>query len=142
MKLEYRAIGSTGSYSVLANSTAGDVVKEWQPDSSLNSVQRENLAAAVGQNNNSYRQPLGNISTKISLDLTVTKASETTASAFGAATQIALLGGKNHLKVTLGTDVEFYPNAVCSKCKARYLGATVEFQIELESDLVTSTEPS
>ena len=142
MKLEYRQVGSSSGYTVLADSVAGDVVKEWQPDSSLNSVQRENLAAAVGQNNNSYRQPLGNISTKIGIELAVTLGGETAASQFGAAAQIALLGSKNHFKVTMGADVEYYPNAVCFKCKARYLGATIEFQIELESDLVTATEPA
>jgi hypothetical protein len=139
MKLEYRAVGSSGGYTTLAD--IGDVVKEWQPDASLNSVQRENLAAAVGQNNNSYRQPLGNISTKISVELTNTQASTTLAAAFARTTVNNLLGTKNHLKATFGTEVQYYPNAVCSKCKPRYLGATTEFQIEFESDIVTATEP-
>jgi len=138
MKIQYQPSGSAGQvgWLTLADSTAGDVVKDWKPKASLASVQREPLAAMPGQNNNEYRQPLGNITEKISVDLTVTKASETMAAAFAMTTRQNLLGSKNDFLVTFGSSKQLHANGVCSGVGATYEGATVEFQIELETDLV------
>jgi hypothetical protein len=96
----------------------------------------EDLCATVGQMNNSYRQPLGNTREKIPLKVSVVKANETTAAAFAMATRIALLGTKNDFLVTIGSSKQLHANGICPQCKAKYLGAAVEFQIELETDLV------
>lgn len=140
LKLEYREVGFVGSYSLLAD--VSDVVKEWNPDVSLNSVQREDLAQTPGQKAPAYRQPLGNIVTRLQMDISATKTTLELASQFARETTIALLGTKVNLKMTKGTDVEFYPNAVFSRCAHRNGGATVEFNLSAESDLVTADEPA
>lgn len=142
MLLEYKVVGSQQGYVSLANESAGDVVKSWSPDGSLNSIQRENLAATPGQCNPAFRQPLGNIVEKISLNLTVNKASAAAAAAFARTTKTALLGSKCHFRLTIDTEVQYYPNGVCSKCHPTYQGSTTEYQIELETDLVTAQAPS
>jgi hypothetical protein len=138
VKIQYKQSGGSGQvgWQTLADSTAGDVIRDWKPKAALASVQHESLAAAVGQNNNSYRQPLGNISEKISVQLTVVKANETQAAAFAMTTRQNLLGSKNDYLVTFGSSKQLYANGVCSACSPSYEGATIEFQIELESDLV------
>ena len=142
MLIQYRTAGGSTGYVTLADPSAGDVVREWSPDAALGSVQRENLAAAVGQLNSSYRQPLGNIATKLSINLSANYATAAAAAAAGASNQVALLGSKNHFKYTEGTTVLYFPNAVCSRCRWTPTGREIEYQIELETDLVTTYEPS
>ena len=138
MKLEYKTASGQTDYETLADYT--DVVREWQPNATAKS-QHDDLAVNPGEQNNNFRQPLGNISTKIALDLTVTKADETTAAAFARTTTRTLLGSKNHFKLTVGTEFQYYPNGICTKCSFRLAGATVELNIDLETDLVTKTAP-
>jgi len=134
--LQYKPV-SGGNYASLMDVTKGDSLVDWMPDAVLNSVQRENLAAAVGQLNNSYRQPLGNISVKLSIQLTTVSPDETTAAANAATVQTTLLGSKCHLKAVFGGTTLYYPNGVCTRVKPRFLGASTEFSIEIETDQVT-----
>lgn len=146
LKIEFRTVGAVGSYSLLADVTAGDVVEDFAPDASVTSVQKSPLAQAVGQLGAEYRAPLGNVVTKLTFKLVQTSASETAASASARALTLALLGAQVNLKVTKGAgtplDAEFYPNAVFSRCAHRNLGATIEYQLACETDLVTGTEPA
>lgn len=135
MKIQYQPTGGTSGWQILADVTVGDVVVDWNPQATVK-VQLEDLCAAVGQLNNSYRQPLGNTREKISIQLTVTKTSETLAATFAMTTRQALLGSKNDFLVTFGTAKQLHTNGVCSACSADYQGATIEFKIELETDLV------
>ena len=147
MKLQFRVAGTNAlGYQTLADESAGDVIRDWSPDATLNSNQRENLAVAVGQNNNSYRQPLGNISTKLSLNITVTKAGEAAAAQWARLAVTTFLGSKTHLKACFGTyngtryqEEQLFNNAVCSHCRAAYQGSTVELTIDFETDLVVDT---
>lgn len=143
LKIEYRTVGATGAYSVLADTAAGDVVKDFAPDANVGSVQKTPLAQGQGQLSPEFRIPLGNVVTKLSFELAQTSASEAAASASARNTTIALLGSLNNLKVTKGvSDVEYYPKAVCSKCSHKNGGATIEYVITMETDLVTATEPA
>lgn len=137
MKIQYQLSGGGNQvgWQTLADVTQGDVVKDWNPAASVK-VQNEDLCAMPGQLNAAYRQPLGNTREKISIALSVTKADETTAAAFAMTTRIALLGSKNDFLVILGSSKQLHTNGVCSAVKSNYQGATVEFQIELETDLV------
>lgn len=137
MKIQYQPSGGANQvgWQTLADVTQGDIVVNWNPAASVK-VQNEDLCAMPGQLNPAYRQPLGNTREKISIALTVTKADETTAAAFAMTTRQALLGSKNAFLVTIGASKQLHANGVCSAVKANYQGATVEFQIELETDLV------
>lgn len=138
--VQYKLLGAS-SYTTLMDVTQGGVMVDWSPDGIVNSVQKENLAAAVGQLNNSYRQPLGNLSIKLSMRLSVTLTTEPLAAAFARTTMINLLGSKAHFAATFGAEVQYYPNGVVNRCKCTYQGATVEINIEAETDLLTLTPP-
>ena len=45
------------------------------------------------------------------------------------------------LAATFGAEVQYYPNGVVNRCKCTYQGATVEINIEAETDLLTLTPP-
>lgn len=136
--VQYKLL-SGGGYVTLMDVAAGGVMLAWAPDGMVNSVQRENLAAAVGQLNNSYRQPLGNLSVKLSMQLSVTLTTEDLAAAYARTTMINLLGAKAHFLAVFGSETQYYPNGVVNRCKCNYQGSTVEINIEAETDMLTNS---
>jgi hypothetical protein len=139
IKVEYRAVGAVGTYTTLADFTA--TVREFKPAISQH-VQSEELPAAANQQTSRFRQIIGNQTVSFPLDITQSYASETAASAAARTNVTNLMAGKVNLKVTKGTDVEYYPNAACKGITPDFRGATIQYVLNFETDLVTASEPS
>jgi hypothetical protein len=139
VKIEYRTVGAGGDYTTLADATG--TVKEFKPAVTQH-VQSEELAAAANQQSARFRQPIGNQTVTFTLDITQPYDSEDTASSTARTHVSNLMAGKVNLKVTKGTDVEYYPNAACKGITPDFRGATIQYVLNFETDLVTASEPS
>ena len=140
VKIEYKIAGGAGGYTVLADTS--DTVKDFRPQTEVGAMQRDTLDADAGSQGAEFRAARGNISVKLDLEITKTYGTEDLASAGARANTVAFISKKLTLKVTKGSDVEYYPKATCSKFGLEYKGATIEMAIALETDLVTASEPA
>jgi len=144
VQINYQASGTSGSAfaNLLVNEAAGGVVVDFKPRGMI-SVQRDPLAMPAGSANSSFRQPLGNVTQTI--PLVVQQFYSTRALALAAIQTItaALLTVKNDFQISepSGSPVVYYKNAVCTSLDADLTGSTVQFRINLETDLVQTTFP-
>ena len=87
--------------------------------------------------------PEANCSCSVTISqMTVIYASETAASAEKRAMRTALRGQKLHLKIGVGTDVEFYPNGALKSMSVLQRGQSVDYNLSFQTEDVTATAPT
>lgn len=142
MKIEYKISGSGGDYSTLVDESAGGTVEPWEPSYSAKN-QIEDLASNVGQGASVFTNNLGNIRCSLSLrKVCVLYPTLDAAMAASRTVPSAFLGQLLNLKVTQGSEIQFFPNCVTNSMKPNVQGANVEYSIELVSKMVTNIEPA
>lgn len=141
MKIEYRAVGGSGGYTLLMDESAGGTLETFKPRGSI-AKQNVALAAMPGQVTSSYKQPLGNVTESIPLKFNNVYTSRALALAACRTVKLGILTNKTNLKVTEGSEIQFYPNAICATCEPEIQGQSVTFTMAFEADLVTATEPT
>ena len=133
--------GSTGGWIILADAAAGAFIKEWRPRASGH-VQKSNVAVVPGQITNSQRQPLGNLKETIPLYLDVSYASPAAAQAAARLTKTAFMGNVVHLRLTEGTETQYYPNGTTDSFESLVSGWNAIYNFTLEADFVTTIQPA
>lgn len=141
MQLAYKIPGSTGDWIVLADASAGAFIKEWKPRAS-GQVQKQNVAVVPGQIANSQRQPLGNLKETIPLYLDVSYTDAPTAQATARTNKTAFMGNVVHLRLTEGTEIQYYPNGTTDSFESLVAGCNVVYNFTIETDFVTTAEPA
>ena len=141
MQLSYKIPGSTSDWIVLADASAGAFIKEWKPRAS-GQVQKQNVAVVPGQIANSQRQPLGNLKENIPLYLDVSYADAKTAQATARTTKTTFMGSAVHLRLTEGTEKQYYTNGTTDSFETLVAGCNVVYNFSVETDFVTTTEPA
>jgi hypothetical protein len=142
MKISYQAVGGS-TYTTLVDESAGGVVVDWKPKGTV-TIQRDALAVPTGSASSQFRQPMGNVTQTLPLVLQVFYADRGAALAAIQVVTAALLTAKNHLQVSEPTGTAttlYYPNAVCTSLDADLNGSTVQYRLNFETDLVTTTAP-
>jgi hypothetical protein len=140
MKISYKAVGGS-TYTTLVDESAGGVVVDWKPKGAI-AVQRDPLAVPAGSVNSAFRQPMGNAIQTLPVVIQIFYGDRGAALAGIQTLTAAFLTAKNHLQVsepTGTTTTLYYPNAVCTGLDADLNGSTVQFKINFEADLVTTT---
>jgi hypothetical protein len=140
VKIEY-TLTSSESWVVLMDDTAGDTLEPWEPDYRAH-ARVEELASNVAQGASVFTGVLGNIRCELALRQ-LCKTYSTRAAAMAASRTIptTFLNAQVHLKVTEGAEIQFFPFAVTNHCKPNVQGASVVFEINLTTQLVTATSP-
>jgi hypothetical protein len=132
------------SYTTLCDDSLGtNVMQDWKPKGAI-AVQRDPLAVPAGSANSSFRQPMGNVTQTLPLLIWITYTDRGLALAAIQILTSALLTVKNHLQVNEPTGTPatlYYPNAVCTSLDADLNGVTVQYKMNFESDLATTTAP-
>jgi hypothetical protein len=142
MKIEYKPEGS-GSYTTLVDESAGGVIEDWNPTSSLGASQTENLAAMPNATQAQFRQSLGNQNDKVSMKINVVYADRSAALAASRTVRTALVGAKNTFKVSEPTgaspETQYYHNAIVKTIASNVQGANVTYVFAFDSDLVSTS---
>jgi hypothetical protein len=141
MQLAYKIPGGAGEWIVLADASAGAYIKEWKPRAS-GQVQKQNVAVVPGQIANSQRQPLGNLKETIPLYLDVSYASAAAAQVAARTNKTAFMGNVVHLRLTEGTETQYYPNGTTDSFESLVAGCNVVYNFTIETDFVTTSEPA
>jgi hypothetical protein len=141
MQLSYKIPGGAGGWIVLADASAGAFIKEWKPRAS-GQVQKQNVAVVPGQIANSQRQPLGNLKETIPLYLDVSYTDAKTAQATARTNKTAFMGNRVHLKLTEGTETQYYANGTTDSFETLVAGCNVVYNFTIETDFVTTAEPA
>ena len=141
MQLAYKKPSSTSDWIVLADASAGAFIKEWKPRAS-GQVQKQNVAVTPGQIANSQRQPLGNLKETIPLYLDVSYATNAAAQVAARTNKAAFMGNVVHLRLTEGTETQYYPNGTTDSFESLVAGCNVVYNFTIETDFVTTAEPS
>ena len=141
MQLAYKIPGVAGGWIVLADASAGAFIKEWKPRAS-GQVQKQNVAVVPGQIANSQRQPFGNLKETIPLYLDVSYADAKTAQVQARTKKTVFMGNSVHLRLTEGTETQYYPNGTTDSFETLVAGCNVVYNFTIETDFVTTAEPS
>ncbi len=136
MKIEYSPTDS--SYATLVDESTGGVIKRFNPTATVNAVQTENLAAMPTQQTAQFRQPVGNISETLELEVAVTYASRQAAVAASRTVITSIIGLTLFWQVTEGTEVQKFKNGTVKKLNRDVQGATVTYVFTIEADLVST----
>jgi hypothetical protein len=137
MKIEYRPIGTTG-YTVLFDEAAGAVaLSEFQP-----SFRQVNQREPLYLSGNEFRQPLGNVTCSQPLAFNIAYASRDACLASVRTINAAFVNKLNHLKVTQGAEIQYYPNAVVEEYRSKLSGSSADHFLSLTTDNVTATPPA
>ena len=142
MKISYQAVG-TSTYIILVDEALGGVIADWKPKGSV-TIQRDALAVPTGSASSQFRQPMGNVTQTIPVVVQMFYLDRGAALAAIQTLTTALLAVKNHLQVSEPTGTAttlYYPNAVCTSFDAELNGITVQYRLNFETDLVTTTAP-
>ena len=142
MKISYKTIGGS-SYTTLVDESTGGVVADWTPKGAI-AIQRDPLAVPTGASNSTFRQPMGNVTQTLPIVIQVFYLDRGAALAAIQTLTTALLTSKNHLQINEPTGTAtmlYYPNAVCTSLDADLNGSTVQYRLNFETDLVTTTAP-
>ena len=137
MKVDYKIVGAAGGYTTLFDESAGDASPTFKPtfkDSVMSSPGFG--AASQGQT------PM--LDTEVTLEIPLVRVYTSAANAKAAirALRGALKGLRLNLRVTQGTDIDYYPSAVLESLSASLEGSTVVYSLQFKSQDVTGTEPS
>lgn len=122
--------------------TAGDTVEPWEPQHRAN-VQTDTLAGNALAGGSVKIKPQGNIECSLPLhSMVVTFATAALALTASRTVATALLNNQVNLKVTEGAEVQYFPNAVCRSLRANVQGASVIFNMDFSTQMVTAVEPA
>ena len=154
MKILYNTVGSAGGYTTLVDpSVSGNTIEEWSPNYSAK-PQVEELAQNFGQGGTVFTNTLGNLKNTQSLKIAVTylagggsSGAGDLGAALAASRSIPLLFLTTLINLQIvepsgSGETQYLPNCVFSKCKPTVQGATVVFDMDFVSQMVTSTPPS
>lgn len=141
MQLAYKIPGLAGTWIVLADASSGAFIKEWKPRAS-GQVQKENVAVQPGQIANSLRQPFGNLRETIPLYLDVSYATAAAAQVAARTVATAFMGSAVHLKLTEGTETQYFPNGTTDSFETLVAGCNVVYVFTIETNFVTTIEPA
>lgn len=138
MKIGFRTVGvGSGVYTTLMDALNGDTLDPWKPSYKAK-VRTEDLAGNVAS---VFIQSLGNIVVSISLrEVNVNYADAGSALAASRTVPTSLLSSINNLKVTEGSEAQYFPNAVCSSCEALVQGSNVTYTMDFTTAMVTAIE--
>lgn len=141
MKIEYKVVGGS-TWVTLMDVTAGDTIEPWEPSYGTH-ARVEELASNVAQGASVFTGVLGNIRCDLPLRQ-MCKTYSTLAACLAASRTIpaTFMNAQVHLKVTEGSEVQYFPYAVCSKCKPNVQGASLILDMDLITAMVTATDPS
>ena len=141
MKLDYKPVGSAGSWTNLIDTSAGGTW-ETQAFTAHGKKQSEDLAAAPGQLNAAFRQPLGNLKESFPVKGNQVYASADAAAEAAKLAKVAIMGTKCHWRFTVNSNVYFYANGVVDSMLTDLQGCSVNYDFKPETDLVSTTDPS
>ena len=136
MKIEYRTAGAGGAYTSLYDESLGEV----SPTYEASFTEKLELSPGFGAGSQGII-PNGN--TLVSLSIPLSKIYDTYALAkAGIRTIRQLKGLRLNLKVTEGTDVDYWPSATLQSMTAKLNGRAVDYVLTFSTQDVTAVEPS
>lgn len=142
MKIEYRQVGSASGYTTLIDTSNGDTIEPWEPSYRQN-LQIDNLAGNTTVGGSVKIKQQGNIECTLSMrNVAVTYVSAQAALAATRTVPTALLNSLVNIKVTQGTEVQYFPSASCGHIRPSLQGCTVVYNIDFVSKMVTAVEPA
>jgi len=141
MKLDYKLVGSAGGWTTLIDTSAGGTW-ETQAFTATGKKQSDDLAAAPGQLNAQFRQPLGNLKETFPVKGNQVYSSADAAAAAAMQAKVSIMGTKCHWRFTVNSNVYFYANGVVDSMLTDLQCCSVNYEFKPETDLVSTTDPS
>ncbi len=137
MKIEYRVAGAVGAYAVLYDETAGQVSKTYKASF------KDKVEVTPGFGSPSVgTSPNANTEVSLEIPLSVPYSTPTAASAGVRNYRSTLKGLRVNLKVTIGTDVGYWPSAVLANMTVDFTGSAVDYVFLFTTQDLTGVEPN
>ena len=142
MNIEYKVSGGAGGYVVLMDTSLGHTIEPWEPSYAAQG-QFEQLVRNIASGASVYTNALGNIRCSLPLHaMNIVYSDLKSALAASRTVPAAFLNSILVLKVTEGSEVQYFPGAVATAVKANVQGCSVTYNMDLTAKMVTATEPS